>query len=384
MNYALWLVSWYPNRTDNFLGDFIERHARATALFCKVIVLFITKDEKLKNGKVEIERSIENNLIVYKVYYGKFLIGRIEKLLSLFKYITLQKKMYAEISSLYGTPTIIHVHVAMKAGLLARYLKRKKNIPYLLTEHWSGYYMEKPLNIYNAGFLLRTFTKSVLQNATVILPVAKSLALAIRELIKVPFLVVPNVVDTQLFYYRPPVQKKIRFIHPSVMDFSKNPEGIIEAAKLLADEGYVFEVLMIGRINPALKALASELSMLNNFIFFNGEVTYAQIAIEMQQSSALIMFSRFESLPCVILEALCCGLPVVSSDAGGIPEVINEQNGILVKSENKTQLKEAMKKMVDNYTFYNRKSISEDAVDQYSFTVVGKKIVEVYNSIIHS
>lgn len=94
MNYALWLVSWYPNRTDNFLGDFIERHSKATALFYKVIVLFITKDEKLKYDKVEIEQSTENNLIVYKIYYGKFLWGgRIEKLLSLIKYFSLQKNV---------------------------------------------------------------------------------------------------------------------------------------------------------------------------------------------------------------------------------------------------------------------------------------------------
>lgn len=382
MNYALWLVSWYPNRTDIFSGDFIERHAKATALFCKVIVLFITKDEKLKYGKVEIEQSMEDNLIVYKIYYGKFLWGgRREKLLSLIKYITLQKKMYAQISSLYGKPEIVHVHVALKAGLLARYLKRQKK-PYLLTEHWSGYYLEKPRNIYNSGFLLRSLTKSVLKNASVVLPVAKSLAAAIKKLINVPFVVIPNVVNTELFFYKSPVVEKIRFIHPSFMNFSKNPEGIIEAAKLLADEGYVFEILMIGRINPALIALAGEFSILNNYILFKEEVTYAQIAIEMQQSSALIMFSRFESLPCVILEALCCGLPVISSDVGGIPEVINEQNGILVMNENKIQLKEAMKKMIDNYTFYNRKSISEDAVNQFRFPVVGKKIHELYKSII--
>ncbi len=128
MNYALWLVSWYPNRTDKFLGDFIERHAKATALFCKVIVLFITKDEKLKHGKVEIEKSTENNLIVYKIYYGKFLMGgRIEKLLSLLKYNVFQKRIYARISELSGEPAIVHAHVAMKAGLLAKYLKIKNN-----------------------------------------------------------------------------------------------------------------------------------------------------------------------------------------------------------------------------------------------------------------
>ncbi len=384
MNYALWLVSWYPNRTDKLLGDFIERHAKASALFCKVIILFITKDEKLKYGQVEIEKSKENNLVVYKIYYGKFFCGgRLSKIQSLIKYTFLQHKIYRQIISLYGEPAIVHVHVAMKGGLLGRYLRRKKNIPYLLTEHWSGYYTEKPLNIYNAGFLLRKLTKSVLINASIVLPVAESLAMAIIKLINVPYVIIPNVVDITHFFYRPSALKKFRFIHPSSMDVSKNPEGIIQAANLLANEGCSFEILMIGRFNLPLIKLAGDL-MLNNYILFKEEVTYAQVALEMQQSSALIMFSRFESLPCVVLEALCCGLPVVSSNVGGIPEVINKQNGILVNSENKIQLKEAMKKMIDNYTLYDRKDISDNAAKQFSIPVVGRKIHEVYKGIISS
>ncbi|MEJ7675780.1 MAG: hypothetical protein WKF59_24510 [Chitinophagaceae bacterium] len=44
MSYVLWLVSWYPNKTDAFAGDFIERHAKAVSLNSKLIIIFVTKD----------------------------------------------------------------------------------------------------------------------------------------------------------------------------------------------------------------------------------------------------------------------------------------------------------------------------------------------------
>ena len=50
----LWLTSWYPNRMDEFDGDFIQRHAKAVALFCRVHVIFVVKaTNKLRAVKKE-------------------------------------------------------------------------------------------------------------------------------------------------------------------------------------------------------------------------------------------------------------------------------------------------------------------------------------------
>jgi glycosyltransferase involved in cell wall biosynthesis len=115
-------------------------------------------------------------------------------------------------------------------------------------------------------------------------------------------------------------------------------------------------------------------------LFFEAAVPYDEVARQMQLSSVLLLFSRYENLPCVLLEALCCGLPVVSSRVGGIGEVINDSNGILVESGNVEQLAAAMIGIIENYKIYDRASIAKEALAMYNYEAVGKKYLSVYQS----
>ena len=93
---VLWLASWYPNRTNPFIGDFIERHAKAVAKNIKTLVIIaVIKDEAMKHNQLEIEKIQEDNITVYRAYYGKSQWGGlVEKLLSFRKYVSIQKKIY--------------------------------------------------------------------------------------------------------------------------------------------------------------------------------------------------------------------------------------------------------------------------------------------------
>ncbi len=382
-NYALWLPSWYPYRKDIFDGDFIERHAMAVSEQTKIILLFVAKDEHLKRNKVEIEKKTNNNLIVYKVYYGKTKWGGVfEKLHSFIKYVGLQKKIYKQILNENGTPDIVHVHVALKAGLLALYLKKKYRIPFVVTENWTGYFPYSSSSIYKKNRLFRLLNKRVLEEATLFLPVSDSLGKTVNKYFAtVNYQIVPNVVNTELFYFNPTEIKKFRFLHPSTMNFNKNPEGLLEACKIVKERGYDFELLMVGNQPETLVSLAKQLDLSEQVSFIEA-VSYADIAKLMQQSSSLLMFSRFENLPCVILEALCCGLPVIGTSVGGIPELIDKENGLLVESENIPALAKAMMKMMDNYKGYNPRLISEKATALFNYTIVAKQYVDIYNKII--
>lgn len=382
--YVLWLTSWYPSRVQPSNGDFIERHARAIAPYIPIIILLVEKDESLNYTESIVEKKEEEGLIVFKAYYGRSSrFGLLEKLLSFNKYRQLQKKVFRSIVREYGEPWLLHVHVAMKAGLLAWRLFKKNKIPYLLSEHWTGYYKTSTPNYYTSGLLMKHWIKKIIHSASLLVTVSDQLGRTIQQNITpVKYEVIPNVVDTAHFNYQAFSSPVFRFIHPSYLNYQKNPEGMIEAAAFLSGKGYVFELHLIGSQDEKLVALAKSRGILNKSVFIKPAVSYAEVAIQMKQSSALLMFSRFENLPCVILEALCCGLPVISSRVGGIAEVIKEENGLLVENENVKELAAAMIKMMDTYSNYNREAISREAVKKYNYREIGNQYFRLYNNII--
>ncbi len=385
MTNVLWLASWYPSRLDSFKGDFIERHAHAVSKYVQLTVLVILKDEALAFNEVEIIKTIEHNLIVYRVYYGKTTSPFwLESFLSVKKYYKLQKQLYRQIEKEVGKPDIVHVNVAMKAGMLALYLKNKYQIPFVVTEHWTGYHPQSKPAIYDNNFFFKKLNKLILQKADLFLPVSNHLGQTVNQhFTAVKYLVVPNVVDVNLFFYTGLQIPNFRFVHPSLMNYQKNAEAILQACVLLKARGYNFELLMVGKEDDKLKNFAAQNGLLNEIVFFMPAISYGMVAQEMQQSSALLLFSRFENLPCVVLEALCCGLPVVSSHVGGVAEVIDETNGLLVESENIEELVNALQKMIDNYEFYDKEAIAKRAVKAFNYDKVGSQYVAIYNTILN-
>ncbi len=99
-------------------------------------------------------------------------------------------------------------------------------------------------------------------------------------------------------------------------------------------------------------------------------------------ADALVMFSRYENLPCVILEALCSGLPVISTDVGGIREVINNENGILIASEKEDKLFDAMNNMLNNLDKYDKEKIASAAKEKFNYHAVGNQFNEAYKEVL--
>ena len=335
-------------------------------------------------GTLSTELSSAGNLTEKIIYYhpAKTGIKLIDRVLSHWKYMSLYKKAVTEYIAVNGKPGNVHVHIAMKAGLVALWLKKKWGLPYILTEHWTGYFPDSKPSLDDYNWYYKKLIKTVLKKADLVLPVTFNLGETItKNIINIQFNVIPNVVDTALFYYKPAVLTKFKFVHISYMNYQKNPEGILFAAKQLKEKGYDFEILMIGNNEHWLLELANAYSLTNETIKFIDVVPYSDVAMYMQAASAFLLFSRFENLPCVILEALCCGLPVISTNVGGISEVVNKENGVLVENENITELADAMQEVMENYPVYNKKNIADNAVEKFNYTTVGAQYLETYNNI---
>lgn len=64
----------------------------------------------------------------------------------------------------------------------------------------------------------------------------------------------------------------------------------------------------------------------------------------------LVMPSIKEGLPYVVMEAMAAGLPIIASDVGGVPDLIEHgKNGLLVKTKDSTGMAEGLKKLIQNH-----------------------------------
>ncbi|HSC36650.1 MAG TPA: glycosyltransferase [Chitinophagaceae bacterium] len=385
MKKVLWLASWYPNQLAPYDGDFIQRHARAVAQYQPVCVLFVVKDGMGElTGDVKVERVAQGALTEIIAYYKPAVTGfrPADKLLSFTKYLRVSRQLVHEYMAQDGPPALVHVQVAMMAGLTAWWLKKKYRLAYIITEHWTGYDKKAKDNIYTKGAWFRLLLKRVVKNASLLLPVSRQLGDTLyKNIAPVPYKVIPNVVDTGLFQYRAHEPVPFRFIHVSGMNYQKNPEAILRSMQALLQLHPQAELVMVGPADSLLKQLAV-LRGIQDKVTWKGEIAYKDVAYEMQQASALILFSRYENLPCVILEAQCCGLPVLATAVGGIPEVVDAGNGILVNPENEHELAPAMLRMIVDYKKFDRKKIAEAAARLFSYEAVGGQIASEYTSLL--
>jgi glycosyltransferase involved in cell wall biosynthesis len=386
MNYILKLAGWYPSRIDHLTGDFVQRHAESISIFRKVIVLFLVKDPSLRHNTIEssTRTSPDGNLVEYIVYYSAG--GPFERGLSLLRYLSIGERMVRQIRHEHGDPERVHVSVPWKAGLLALRLKKRYGWPYILTEHWAGYTPLNPTGLHTKNAFVRRIYKNVYRGADLFLPVSQDLGRQVdRWFPDVPAEVVYNTTDTDLFFCAPVASAPVagapavkRMVHVSTMNFQKNITGILRVLAILMSKRQDVEVTLVGPYPPEIRQTLLDTGLLDKKIFLTGVLSYAEVASLLKNSHVLFLFSRFENQPCVLLEALCCGLPVVSTSVGGIPEIVDKTNGLLVGSEREDQLLEAFEDILNRYSSYDREKIAAAAGAKFSYAVVGRQFSEIY------
>lgn len=375
----LWLCSWYPGLAEPFNGDFVQRHARAAALFHDIHVIHVYADP---NGRlVEPRNSIlrQNGLTEHIIEFPKR-NNRIGRAISHFRLLRAYNKAVRSFIKEQGLPDLVHVHVPVWAGKIALWVKRKYGIPFLVTEHWAIYNDQAENNYLHKSFRFKYYSKKIFREAALFLPVCHYLAKGVSKLVRpVHYEVIENTVDTTLFQPARQDPDLFQFIHISNMEPRKNVRGIIAAfSRLMADKKNV-KLLIVG---PAPDELIEFARHQHPAIEFTGEISYPAVANCLRKANALVMFSNNENSPCVIGEALCCGLPVITTDAGGISELVDPSNAIIVKTGEEKMLAQAMCSMLEDRKKFDQQLIASRASARFSFSTIGKKISDQYEKLL--
>ena len=118
-------------------------------------------------------------------------------------------------------------------------------------------------------------------------------------------------------------------------------------------------------------------------VIFHGEVPQAILAGAIQQADALVLYSRYETFGCVLIEANACGVPVIVSDLPVFHETITENiNGLFVKGDSPVALANAFEYFYLHKNNFNKNEIAMTAKEKYNYDTVGKEYAAVYSTVI--
>lgn len=379
---VLFLSAWYPTKIDPMPGLFVQQHAKAISGAWDVAVLHcMPLDYQQKIYEIDI--SVEFNLLTIRVFYKKTK-GRIPILsgiVKLFRFAKAYMIGYQHIVTMFGVPQLVHVNILTRVGVIALFLKIRYRIPYVITEHWSRYLPER--NEYN-GYLRKIITRLIVRKSEALSTVSQKLKTSMINcgIIHQNFLIINNMVDCDMF--RPEViamvnEKKI-FSHISCFDdYTKNISGIIRSIRKLAERREDFVCLLVGDGIDRVKIEQSANDLvLKNIVQFTGILEGDQLVKVYNKSLFTILFSNFENMPVVISESFACGKPVIATNTGGIAEIVNEKNGILVECGNEQKFEEALDFMLDNVNTFNANTIREFAIKQFSREAISDQLSLLY------
>lgn len=384
----LFLARWYPDRYDPMPGLFIQRHAEVAAGFARVAILYL-RAVPGNQERYQIEQTIVNKVVTVRVYYRVCRSQRniFTKIVSSFRFVMAFFKGYRYLLKSWGKPDILHVNVLTRLGMPALWLRVFHGISYVITEHWSRYL---PITGTYKGLLRKVFTRLVVKHAAAISTVSLNLSNAMQQhgLQNAHYLVLPNVVDFELFKpsKEPIARKKKRFIHVSCFeDRSKNISGLLRVIGKLVQGRSDVECILVGEGIDLdnMRKYALQLSLKEPEVQFMGLLEDERLAEAYQGADFMVMFSNYENMPVVIGESFACGLPVVATSVGGIPEYVNDTNGRLVEARDENALFRAISFMLDHHQDFNKSLIRDSAIEIFGKQSIIGKLKELYGFVPH-
>ncbi|GAI87397.1 unnamed protein product [marine sediment metagenome] len=161
----------------------------------------------------------------------------------------------------------------------------------------------------------------------------------------------------------------------------KGVDILIEAFKIVRGKNDNVELIIIGE-GPDKTALERQACdrMVDKMLHFLGRKDHNEIPFYINSADVVVLPSRDEGRPVIVLEALACGRPLVASKVGGIPETIfNDKLGILVEKENPAALADGIIKALT--CSWDTKYLSNYA-KKYTQDQLVPKVLKIYDKVI--
>jgi glycosyltransferase involved in cell wall biosynthesis len=386
-----YIPSWYPSKHNAFSGIFFKEQASALAKFqdCNIAVSLWGQNnfnlplrnpfqtiKNIKKGLTEKKhvRKVFDNL--YEIYNPKILWtdklnGRTPRIFNV------NHENYEKALEIYKDIDVIHAHVSYPGGYAAMMLSKLYKKPYIITEHMGPF----PFRDFLKKGKLSDKVRLPLINANCIITVSNFLADKISSFgIKRP-IVIPNLVNESFFKIRDVHQenKKFTFFTLCGMYSQKGIINLLNSIKKVSNikSDVSFRIGGSGEKIKEYQEYSRKFNLEEN-VEWLGHLSKEDSLKEYQNCDAFILTSHQETFGVVFVEAAACGKPVISTRCGGPEDIVNENNGLLVKKNDTEQISKAIIYMMKTISKYDPIKIRNDCLKRFSRKVVIDQIFKQY------
>ena len=299
------------------------------------------------------------------------------------RWVAIVCDMFDDYVAHYGKPDILHAHCAKWAGYAAMRISRKYGIPYVITEHLSKLVFEKEFGPAPSDTWQIPLLKACYREAKMVVPVSEELVDNIACYFGKDYRwqAISNTIDTDFFHYQPRSPREgraFRFCCLANYWPLKGYDVLIPAFQQLRKSGVNAELHIAGRGTDSAECL----SKLSDGIKSHGLIDKEAVRALLYQSDALVLASRSEVQPLVLLEAMSTGIPVIATDC--IPQSLRIEGGCSIVPVDETDtLAEAMKSVVQE-TSFDGKAVSEKVRKLASPEVIGRQLSALFTDILAS
>jgi len=279
-------------------------------------------------------------------------------------------------------PDIILTFFTIPAGLLGLLAKYTLNVPYVVSSRGSDVPYHTSSLLYPQ---IKPIIRLIWKKSEKVIVLSKGLEkTALRTYSDNNlFKVIYNGIEIPIMN----LEKKekggnvIRLISVARLHPNKGLDVLLKALHLLI-QNYNIQLTIIGD-GPDKKALEQLINKLriNDKVVLTGYLPYEKVQASLLDSNIFILPSRAEAFGQVFTEALSCGLPVIGTNTGGIPEIITEEVGKVVPVDDVNALTIAISSVIDNLDKYDPNSLRNYAKN-FSWENTAREYIEVFEKVL--
>ncbi len=328
--------------------------------------IVVTDDHHLYVSVPRAMRKYQRTRFFYDVFLKKYM-GRFKEV---FK-VAIEK---------WGHPDILHAHGSLPAGYIAAQIGREKGIPVIVQEHYTGFESDTRF-WWRTGCFIREMGRQIQGFYAVSPGYAKRIERT--GLLQVTG-VLPNPIDTDLFRpnTHPKIEDSFRIVTAGDMGPRKGTDLLFKALHFLLPK-LPWSLTVFGETsNRKIYSRWLDDPEFSSRVSLPGRVTQEELVKAYSSSNLYVVCSRIETANVSMLQAMACGVPVVTTRCDAPESLIEDSVGLSVERDNSKSLAQGILEVATNRRRYDPKKLRKFVEERYSKQVVAGMVLDAYRKAI--